>query len=114
MIGTGDADGGGVVGELVLWLHDSVVLGGVTGEREPFQNGLLPDAWTEARQPYSAALLHFQGEGEPIKAVASVGVVDGACAESASDRATGGRVGWSRTPTRLAGSMSIFRGWLVA
>ena len=103
-IGTGDANGRGVVGELVLWLHHPVVLGGVAGEHESFGEGLLPDARAEACRPDSAALLHLQGVSELIDAVASVGVVDGAWVESTGNQATGGWVGWSRMPAMLAGS----------
>ena len=92
-----------VVGEPVFWHHCPVVLGGVAGEHESFGEGLLPDAWAEARRPDSAALLHLQGASELIEAMASVGVVDGARAESTSGQATGGRVGWNRIPAMLAG-----------
>ena len=104
MIGTGDANGRGVVGEPVFWLHGPIVLGGVAGKHEPLGKGLLPDAWAEARRPDSAALLHLQGVSKPIEAVASVGVVDGVRAESTCGQATGDRVGRSRTPAMLAGS----------
>ena len=94
-----------VVGEPVFWLHRPIVLGGVAGEHESFGEGFLSDARAEARWPDSAALLHLQGASELIEAVASVGVVDGARAESTCGQATGGRVGWSRTPAMLAGSV---------
>ena len=89
-------------------------LGVSRGEHESFGEGLLPDARAEARRPDSVALLHLQGASELIEAVASVGVVDGARAESTLWPGHGGRVSWSRMPTRLAGSTSVLQGRLVA
>ena len=76
--------------------------------------GLLPDAWAEALRPDSTALLHLQAASELIEAVAHVGVVDGAQAESTGGQAPRGRVGWIRTPAMLAGSALGLQGGLVA
>ena len=42
------ADSGRVVDEPILWLHRAVVLGRVSGEREPFGEGLVADAGAKA------------------------------------------------------------------
>ena len=88
----------------ILWLHSSVVLGGVTREHEPFWERLFPDARAEARRPNGAAFLHLQGVSELIDAVARVGVVDGTRAESTGGQAPRGPVGWRRTPAMLTES----------
>ena len=49
-----------------------------------------------------------------IEAVARVGVVDGARVEATGGQAPRGRVGWSRTPVMLAGSVLGLWGGLVA
>ena len=47
-IAVGDADGCGVVDEPIFRLHRAVVLGRVSGEREPFGEGLVADAGAKA------------------------------------------------------------------
>ena len=47
-IAVGYADSSGVVDEPIFRLHRAVVLGRVSGEREPFGEGLVADAGAKA------------------------------------------------------------------
>jgi len=59
-IATCDADGGGVVDELVLRLDGPVELGGVMGEHEPSIEGLIPDARAKASRTDRVVLLRLE------------------------------------------------------
>ena len=65
-------DGRGVVDQPVLRLHGAGVLGCVSGEREPFGEGLVSDAGAKIRRTQLIFFLKRQGSVETVDPVAGI------------------------------------------
>ena len=65
-------DGRGVVDQPVFRLHGAVVLGRVSWEREPLGEGLVPDAWAEARRTDIVFFFQRQGSRQAVDPMAGV------------------------------------------
>src|SRR3954464_3883736 len=61
-----DVDGGGVVNQPILRLHGAGVLGGISGESEPFGKGLISDAGAKA---WWSQLVFFFQHQRPVESV---------------------------------------------
>ena len=65
-------DGCGVVYRPVIRLHRAIVLGSVSREREPFEEGLVANAGGETRRADCIFFFKRQGSGQAVDPVAGV------------------------------------------